>query len=87
MPTQKSLSFHIDRRLRPALRQPGRTCRRQRPYRYQASAYQGGAHPIAQRVGIPAATPEHGLLPPGAGIARRLASEVQRRPAASLPAA
>jgi hypothetical protein len=35
MPTQNSLSLHTDRRLRPALWQPGRTCRRQRPYRIQ----------------------------------------------------
>jgi len=30
------------------------------------------AHQVAQRVGLPAATTEDGLLPPGAGIARRL---------------
>jgi hypothetical protein len=30
------------------------------------------AHQITQRVGLPTAAAEHGLLPPGAGIARRL---------------
>ena len=29
------------------------------------------AHQITQRVGIPMAAPQHGLLPPGAGVARR----------------
>jgi len=30
------------------------------------------AHQVAQRVGLPAAAAQDGLLPPGAGIARRL---------------